>query len=199
MRFTAGLTLLTLCAVLCGCEKAASIEAPADSAPTPDDVATFLDAASKGNTAVVRTSLNKGMPVNMIDADNNNALLFASFEGHVETMQALIDAGADVNQAGTQGSTPLMMACGPKPTGFPDAVKLLLDSGADVNATDTNEEFTALMYASIEGLTPIASMLIKAGADPTMQDIDGDTAADFARQGGFPLLADRLQALIDQK
>jgi ankyrin repeat protein len=115
----------------------------------------------------------------------------ASFNGHTETMAVLMDAGADVNLRVNQGVTPLIAACGP----YPSAVRLLLENGAEVNATDDIENFTALMYAAVEGLSPVVDILLEYGANPSMKDVDGDTAAHFARQRGFRQLADKLQAL----
>jgi ankyrin repeat protein len=135
------------------------------------------------------------MPPNQKDPGGNTALLAASFNGHVEIMRRLIDAGADVNLPGAGGATPLIAACGP----YPEAVRLLLEAGADANVADTNEQFTALMYAATDGLSPIVDILLKNGADPSIKDVDGDTAADFARRRGFNALADRIQALIDAK
>ena len=82
---------------------------------------------------------------------------------------------------------------------FPSTIRLLLEAGADVNATDSAEHFTPVMFAASEGLSPVVELLLEAGADPAMKDIDGDTAAIFARQRGFTALADKLQKLIDRK
>lgn len=191
MRIQTVLTLLALCTALCGCGKKEEPLPP----PSAEEIATFVEAAFGGNTAAVSGALQKGMPANQKDASGNSALMAASFNGHVEPMKALIDAGADVNLRVAQGVTPLMAACGP----YPEAVRLLLESGAEVNATDEIENFTALMYAAVEGLSPVVDILLKHGADPTLKDVDGDTAASFARQRGFTALADKLQKLIDAK
>jgi uncharacterized protein len=197
MRLSISLALLVLCSAICGCEKAAAPVAVVVAPPTAEEISAFMAAATAGDTVALRAALDKGMPVTQADPDSNHALIFAAYDGHVDAMKVLLDAGAVVDQPGIQGCTALMMACGPKPDGFPEAVQLLLDNGANVNAIDSNENFTPLMYASVEGLSSIASILVKAGADPTMTDIDGDTAASFARNSGFTVLGDRLQALID--
>lgn len=63
-------------------------------------------------------------------------LLFTAREGHIESAQALLDAGADVNQPrhGDQ-TTPLLMAA---INGHFDLAKLLLDRGADPNKAGEN-------------------------------------------------------------
>ena len=190
MRTLYVLAPLCLSLLLSSCEKPEPV-AP----PSAEAITAYVQAALNGNTAQVATALTRGMPVNQTDTGGNNALMAASFNGHIETMKALIDAGADVNQTGHEGATPLIAACGP----FPEAVRLLLENGAEVNAVDSNEHFSALMYAAVGGLSPIVDILLEAGADPTLKDVDGDTAASFARQTGFTTLADKLQALIDAR
>lgn len=185
MRFLYTFLILSLCC-LSGCENKTKPLPP----PTEEEVAAFVEAALNGNTAAVSSALEKGMPVDQKDANGNTALMAAAFNGQTETMQELLDAGADVNLRVNNGVTPLMAACGP----YPQAVRLLLEHGADVNATDDNENFTALMYAAVEGLSPVVDILLEYGADPSMTDVDNDTAADFARQRGFKDLADKLEA-----
>ena len=53
----------------------------------------------------------------------------ASQNGHVEVVRVLIDAGALINQANTNGATPLLMA---SQDGHVDVVRLLIDAGATV-------------------------------------------------------------------
>lgn len=173
--------------LLIGCEKKAEPLPP----PTRAEINAFVQAALAGRTAAVTSALENGMPVNQKDDAGNTALAAAAFNGHVETLQTLLEAGADVNRRVNRDVTPLMAACGP----YPQAVRLLLENGAEVNATDGIEHFTALMYAAAEGHTPVAELLLEYGADPAMKDVDGDTAATFARQRGFEALADQLQAL----
>jgi uncharacterized protein len=186
MRILSVFMIFSLCFVS-GCGKKAEPLPP----PTEEEVSAFVEAALNGNTAAVSAALDKGMPVDLKDANGNTALMAAAFEGHHETMQVLMDADADVNLRVNNGVTPLMAACGP----YPQAVRLLLENGAEVNATDDIENFTALMYASVEGLSPVVDILLEHGADPSMKDVDGDTAADFARQRDFAALAGKLQAL----
>lgn len=137
------LALTVLCVLLAGCEKKAELPPP-----TEQEIAAFVGAAFNGETAVVSAALEKGMPVDQKDPTGNTALMASSFNGKVETMKVLLKAGADVNLRVNNGVTPLMAACGP----YPAAVRLLLENVAEVNATDEIENFTALMYAAVEGL-----------------------------------------------
>ncbi|MBL7016002.1 MAG: ankyrin repeat domain-containing protein [Kiritimatiellales bacterium] len=191
MRIAIASLSFALCFAIIGCDKKSEPVPP----PTAEEIDAFVEAAFSGNTAAVSSALEKDMPADQKDANGNSALMAAAFNGQVESMKVLIDAGADVNLRINQGVTPLMAACGP----YPAAVRLLLENGAEVNATDEIESFTALMYAAVEGLSPIVDILLEYGADPAMVDVDNDTAGNFARQRGFIALADKLQALVDQK
>lgn len=53
--------------------------------------------------------------------------------------------------------------------------RYLIDLGADVNRVDPKEKWTALAFASRDNRPDIATMLLNAGANPTVQDINGYT------------------------
>ena len=219
MRIAILSVLSSLVLLLGGCEKAAPVVPP-----TAEEMTTFMDAAFNGRTIAVQEALKKGMPADHQDEGGFTPLMIAAHNGHVEVVKALIDAGATVSKPAIKGNTPLLaaalndqldtmtvlIAAGADVDERNDkeetplmqvssvaATRLLIENGADVNATEKTEKFTPIMYAAIYGLSPIVDVLLDAGADPAMQDIDGDTAATFARKGGFPRLSDKLQKLID--
>ncbi len=187
------LFLTTLPFLLSSCSQPEEPAAP----PSAEAVAAFAEAAFNGETRRVVEALKNGMPVDQTEENGSTALMLAAFNGHVETMQALLDAGAEIDLRDTgNGRTALMFASsGP----FPSAVRLLLEKGADVNAVDRIEIFTPLMFAAAEGLSPIVDLLLEYGADPNIQDKDGDTAESFARNRGFIALADKLQSLMNAR
>ena len=88
------------------------------------------------------------------------ALMWATLNGHADTVKALTCVGADVNMQDKCGKTALMLA---SEKGHADVVKVLLDAGADVNAQDDNGN-TALSLAEQNGHAGIADMLRNAGA-----------------------------------
>ena len=63
--------------------------------------------------------------------------------------------------------------------GDADVVKLLVESGVDINAYD-GYKTTKLMQVCASGNLKLAEYLLKHGADPTLQDEDGDYASDYA-------------------
>ena len=89
----------------------------------------------------------------------NSQLIEAAMNDQAEKVQALLEAGADVNAA-FQGQTVLWLAAA---VGGTEIVKILLDAGADVNVKG-EDGYTALMYAANAGHTEIVEMLKQAGA-----------------------------------
>jgi ankyrin repeat protein len=85
----------------------------------------------------------------------------AAWEGDVRRIEALINAGADVNARDQDLGTPLAAA---SYNGNPDAVRLLLDRGAEVDAKD-GEGMTPLMNASLNGKAEVVRLLLAKGAD----------------------------------
>ncbi len=93
--------------------------------------------------------------------------MLASYHGRTETVQVLLDAGADVNKHSDvnknsydYGTTALMKAVW---WGHPITVKLLLDVGADVNVRDKDNR-SALIITQEKGHTNIVNLLREAGA-----------------------------------
>lgn len=53
---------------------------------------------------------------------------------------------------------------------------------SDPNLVDTVEQWTVLMFAAGEGQLEVVQVLLKNGADPSLKDVDGDTALVFAQR-----------------
>lgn len=99
--------------------------------------------------------------------------LLAATAGDAETMQMLVDRGADPMLPAAGGMTPLMMAAGAgwviNESLVPEAarlaaVKLAHALGNDVNATD-RRGFNAVHCAAYAGLVTVIEYLAAAGAD----------------------------------
>jgi hypothetical protein len=91
-------------------------------------VLSLLKASKAGNTKEVTRLLRDGASV---FADG--ALIWAAGGNHVDTMEVLVEAGADIDTKNQSGYTPLMRAAG---QGSLDAVKWLLDRGVDWRTTE---------------------------------------------------------------
>ena len=98
----------------------------------------------------------------------------ASFGGHVDVVQILLEAGADVSAQDKNGKTALMWSA---QMGRDEVVRTLLENGADVNAK-TKLLAGALMFAAERGCKKTVFSLLEAGADVNinMKDALGWTA-----------------------
>jgi len=104
------------------------------------------------------------------------ALHYLVIENRLEAVQYLIARGADVNTR-EHGTTPLMNAA---ILGLTEMIQLLVSHGAQINARDDLEE-TALHYAASRDRLETVELLLRLGADRTIQNESGYTAADEAK------------------
>lgn len=135
----------------------------------------------------VRRLLNAGAEINVRGSGAVAALNLAIRDSlSIETLKALIVAGADVNGADNDGETPLMAAA-EKPSD--EAVRLLLAKGArsSVNAKD-KKGWTALLSAASTyqtgSMPDIVKTLIAAGANVNVANDEGETALMMAAAAG---------------
>jgi ankyrin repeat protein len=117
------------------------------------------------------------------DVPLENQLRDAIRGGDPAAVQALIDAGADVQADFGGGLTPLHAAVMNQNAA---SVQALIDSGAEVNAVDSMGS-TPLHKAAQAPSGEVAQLLIDAGADLAAPDGDrfGRTPAHYAAEGGF--------------
>jgi ankyrin repeat protein len=154
----------------------------------------LLDAAAKGDAAVVRGLLKQGLNVNATGTDGATALHWAVRADDLATVDALLGAGANVSATNVLGVTPIYIAASNGSAsivgrlldakadanaadatgdtvlmaavraGSPDTVRLLIDRGARVNQAEPELSHTALMWAARTNNTAILRMLLAAGA-----------------------------------
>ena len=166
-----------------------------------------------GNTCLhsavqIKQATKPGLPEAAGSVDSDERCPFPKPYGScsIQTVQAIIKHGANVNAVNNRNKTALWLACS---DGQEDVVKLLLHTGADPTITDTNGDsslhaaihgccITEIMQqiivhgaqvnaANKEGATPLllacgriqtesVKHLLKAKADPNIADADGDTS-----------------------
>lgn len=97
--------------------------------------------------------------------------------GDAAAIHAAVAEGADVHARNEAGLTPLMVAV---TTNVPTTVvEELLAAGAEIDQQAANG-VTALMLAASQGTPAQVVYLLNAGANPTLRDAEGRSAADHA-------------------
>jgi RNA polymerase sigma-70 factor (ECF subfamily) len=158
----------------------------------PDAIALFLG-IREGNRALVRELLvrdpglvaaterwsqHEAMELGLQNAEHATPLVRAVQTGDAELVRLLLDAGADPDaRCGcARAETALWMAA---LIGDCEIATVLLDAGADDDAT-AFAGASPLAVAAQRGHHDVARVLVAAGADPSLPDAGGRTAADWA-------------------
>ena len=117
-------------------------------------------ASQQGRNDVVKFLLEQSAALDIIDEYGNNALWAACYAQNSGCIEALIDAGVDINyQNLASGATALIFAAS---SGREAVVEQLLASGADP-FLKTHDDFTALDLASTRKILKLLTNLVKPG------------------------------------
>ncbi|KAK1621903.1 hypothetical protein BDP81DRAFT_387273, partial [Colletotrichum phormii] len=123
-------------------------------------------AALNGHDEVLRRLLaSDDAALNSKATAGYTPLIWGSLEGRQNSVQMLLDKGADVNAEGGEYGNALQAASS---EGHDKIVQMLLDKGADVNA-QRGEYGNALQAASFRGHDNVVKMLLNKGADVNAQ------------------------------
>ena len=168
----------------------------------PGGETVLMTAVRSGNVATVRALLARGANPNAKEGWlEQTALMWAASDNQAPVIQALTEAGADLNarakvlpgqpprprnsdtafQAAHSnfpkgGFTPLLFAA---QYGAMDAVRVLADAKADLNLADP-DGITPLMMATVNGHYDVAAELVRKGANVNAVDRSGRSALFFA-------------------
>jgi ankyrin repeat protein len=170
----------------------------------------LMFAAREGDLVSARLMVAAGADVNAIAGDGKDALGLAIFNGNYDVASFLVDNKATLNQADTQGFTPLFWAVDRRnmetAPNFPwmvtadplPLISRLLDAGANPNAIVNNTPrarmragsprivfATALMRAAFSGDLELCKLLLAHGADAKVKSSDGETMVEAAAGLGF--------------
>ncbi len=180
---------------------AAVLAASVSTASAQADVR-LVTALKNQNSTTARTLIRQRVDVNTPDVDGSTALQWAAHWNDVESVKALLAAGAKANTANRYGVTPLHEAAtiGSTPivsallragaqadaaygegetalmlaarAGSVESVKLLLEANADVNGAEKFRGQTALMLAASENHAAVVKTLLSAGAKPNTRSVE---------------------------
>ena len=138
----------------------------------------------RGNDAekAVELVLNDGLDINTPALCNRTPLLWASLSSSGESIETLIDLGANVNAQRTDDkTTPLILSGGWN--NFM-AVYLLLDHGADANIA-RDDECTPLHLAVMDGNQNVVKLFLEKNALVNTQNAHGNSPLHTAVSKGF--------------
>lgn len=185
----------------------------------------LMQAARRGNIAIMKALLNRGADVNAKDMNGHTALVWAADNRNTAVANTLLAApNVDVNARTSNDAGVLAIYVA---RNREDVVPALLERGATVNHQDKDGDAalhgaalngnvallqmlldkgadpdlrnkfggTALMWSASYGNVGATRLLLDKGADPTIKDEDGLTAADWARKNRQTELVRLLQGL----
>jgi ankyrin repeat protein/uncharacterized protein YegL len=152
---------------------------------------TLILSVQKGNLPHVQLVLDRGAPIDEVNALGNTALWVACAKRYPCIIGELLARQADVNLANEKGNRPLtaednaiLQSATPLHLaayyGRHASAKTLLELGADPNSRDVNG-MTPLHIAVLRKHEPLVELLIGSKADPFITDRSGNSPAAFSR------------------
>ena len=146
----------------------------------------FWWAGHRGYLRVTERLLHQGIDVDIrwtpryrVGSYGPTALYYAARGGHQELVKLLIGHFANVNAFETPGQPPLLAAAQQLREGCQCAphlsiISILLGAQARVNTADADGR-SVLSFATVPCASQVLNLLLEAGADPNMADVNGKT------------------------
>lgn len=132
--------------------------------------------------------LNQNADLEAVDAVGNTPILVAAMAGASGAVNDLADLGAQVNATNAGGENAAMMAA---TYGHANTLRYLAKAGVDLAYQVRG--VNALMLAAANGHMDAVKTLIDLGMDPGLEDDEGQTALDHARQNEQDSIAEYLE------
>ena len=138
--------------------------------------------AAENGTWRVLEEIKKNSELNLdaIDDERNTPLYYASKNGHIHTINWLLDNGASVNEDNSYGNTALHIAC---LDADEDSVQLLIKRGAEINVINHKGE-TPIFNAARTGKQGHIAILAREKANLDQRDDNGTFPLLLACENG---------------
>jgi ankyrin repeat protein len=155
----------------------------------PQTLPSILTAIRDNDLAKANLQVASAVDISVVDADGDNALMYAALYSSTDCMKLLLKAGIDVNAKNKLGETALIWS-----SHDIEKAKLLLDHKADVNAKTVAGNTVLLAACAGEGQTGMIKLLLDKGADPLAKNTKGRTSLMQAALFGDTAAASLLMA-----
>ena len=131
-----------------------------------------------------------GIQVDATNTADETALMLAAIANDLVSANLLIETGASINRPNW---TPLHYAAS---KGHTAMMRLLIDNDAYIDAESPNGT-TPLMMAAYYASHMAVKLMLEEGADPNLQNQDGQTALDMALSKDKKLSAQYIRVFIE--
>jgi len=139
----------------------------------------------------ILNELKNGFSPNEIGHNGWTPFLLSVANGDMKLAKLFIEYGADINVKNTMERSALHFAI---KYNFSDFVKLLIKHNVNVNISETcGYAKNPIIEAVIEGNLNIVELLIEAGANINVQDLNGKRALQYAEENNFGDIAKTLR------
>lgn len=160
----------------------------------------LMNACSYDCIETANILLDLGADVNTLDHDGSNTLMMASGCYCPEFISRLIDLGLSVNDRNKLGMTALMFTSGNSRATISNSrlIPFLIENGADIDAAVLDGD-TTLMLAIKDDDVKSAKLLIELGANLHLENNNGLSALQQARNAGNNYIAEMISAVIEHQ
>jgi ankyrin repeat protein/tetratricopeptide (TPR) repeat protein len=162
----------------------------------PKNFTPLMEAAvNNGGSEYVRVMVALGAEVDAVDMYGRTPLMLAATYDQVETLEALLDAGADPFKKDVTEEYALWSAAA---FGFMTALKILVERGSPEQLEWAVLGATPYAAAKIRGHKAVAAYLLELGADPSAMERVGASERGMVKTmtGGDPDYAEALRSRV---
>jgi len=148
-----------------------------------ENITALIAASSEGHLEIVQMLIDGNADVSAKDKDETSSLMAAAARGHTDIVEALLKAGANVNDQNVDGHTALMFAYNGKnqvETLWERYKQFVQESEVESNGEAVDDGGTGpIIREALDNHNRMVGLLIKNGANESIKDKEGHTAADF--------------------